>query len=158
MVLHHEIVREAEEAACRVRALRGDNTSLRECVESLLRALAMQANAAGDAQMAARESWELTFGAGKPRSKLASLASKPDFDEDEPAADDVGSVSASKSIETTGVGGEAGDGSIGDGAIYGLGAMSAQVNRDMKVRRLVEAARKTVQRHAFSRVLPIVPL
>jgi C-terminal processing protease CtpA/Prc len=161
--LHHEIAKEAEEAACRVRALRGDNTSLQECVESLLRALAMQANAAGDAQKAARESWELTFGAGKQRSKLAFLASKPDFDEDEPAADDVGSVGASKFIETTG------DGSIGDGgggggggagiaAIYWLGAGSAQVNRDMKVRRLVEAAQKTVHRHTFSKVLSIAPL
>ena len=130
-------------------------------MESLLRALAMQANAAGDAQKAARESWELTFGAGKARSKQALLAFLPlklEFDEDEPTADDVGRVSASKSIETTGESGEAGDGSIDDGVIYRSGAGSAQVNRDMKVCRLVEAARKTVQRHAFSRVLPIVPL
>ena len=141
MTWHKEMTKEA---ICCVQALRGENTSLRACVEVCMREIVAQAEAAGDAERSVKETWALTFGGHMPEFKvaLALPGENPDFDEDEPRADDVGSVGAS------GWSGEGGEGRMAEGqrAAAGEGS-SAQVTRHVKARRLAEATRKSVHAH-----------
>jgi len=152
MTSHKEM---AQEAVCCVQALRGENTSLRACVEAFMREIASQASAAGDAERSVKETWALTFGGHMPESKvaLALPGVNPDFDEDEPRADDVGSVGASRWS------GESGEGGMAEGQRAAAGEGSrVEVTRDMKVRRLVEAAQKSLHAHRQQHALFIAEL